>query len=38
LSSFCTYASGDTGTENVRPFGSFQIVHMCTHGKRFDAA
>src|SRR5919204_933350 len=33
-----TYRRGETGTENVRPFGSFQTVHMCTQGKRFAAA
>jgi hypothetical protein len=33
-----TYSVADTGTENVRPFGSFHTVHSCTHGNRFDAA
>ncbi len=32
LRSLCTYTDGDTGTEKSRPFGSFQTVHMCTHG------
>src|SRR2546423_1693311 len=29
-----TYAAGDTGTANVRLFGSFQADHIRTHGKR----
>ena len=38
LSTCVTYNAGETGTENVRVFGSFHAVQRWTHGNSFDAA
>src|SRR5512133_2351181 len=38
LSSRFTYLEGETGEAKTPLFGSFQIVHIRTHGKRTAAA